>query len=138
MVVTKEGSAGYKRIVENGIPFDIGIYNINTFRRNIFGRRRVANHQSLSRSKLLFSRDNSIDDLYKNISKTISGQDQTISRAIYHGATHYDLYKAEKFLFIKDEPEYAMWFLVHALSEMGYLMCYMNGIFPPREVILQA
>ncbi|NPE06820.1 MAG: nucleotidyltransferase domain-containing protein [Asgard group archaeon] len=138
MVVTKEGNTGYKRVVENGIPFDIGIYNINAFRRNIFGRRRVAYHQSLSRSRLLFSRDNSIDDLYKNISESISGQDQTINRVIYHGATHYDLYKAEKFLFIKDEPEYAMWFLVHALSEMGYLMCYMNGIFPPREVILQA
>jgi len=138
MVVTKEGRDGYKRVVENGIPFDIGIYNINAFRRNIFGRRRVAYHQSLSRSRLLFSRDNSIDDLYKNISESISGQDQAINRVLYHGATHYDLYKAEKFLFIKDEPEYAMWFLVYALSEIGYLMCYMNGIFPPREVILQA
>ena len=138
MIVTKEGSAGYKRVIENGIPIDVGIYNINAFRRNIYGRRRVAYHQSLSRSKIFFSRDNSIDDLYENISESISGQDQTINRVIYHGATHYDLYKAEKFLFIKDEPEYAVWFLVHALSEIGYLMCYMNGIFPPREVILQA
>ncbi len=138
MVVTKEGRDGYKRVVENGIPFDIGIYNINAFRRNIFGRRRVAYHQSLSRSRLLFSRDNSIDDLYKNISESISGQDQAINRVLYHGAVHYDLKKAEKFLYIKDEPEYAVWFLVHALSELCYLMCYMNGIYPPREVILQA
>ncbi|MGC9779622.1 MAG: hypothetical protein HZR80_10310 [Candidatus Heimdallarchaeota archaeon] len=138
MVVTKEGSSGYKRIVENGIPFDIGIYNINAFRRNIFGRRRVAYHQSLSRSRLLFSRDNSIDDMYNNISKSISGQDQEINRILYHGATHYDLKKAEKFLYIKDKPEYSMWLVVHALSVMGYLMCYMNGIFPPREVILEA
>ena len=57
MVVTKEGNSSYKRLVENGIPIDAGVYNINEFRRRVFGRQRVAYHQSLSRSKLLFSRD---------------------------------------------------------------------------------
>jgi predicted nucleotidyltransferase len=138
MVVVKEGRSSYKRLVENGVSIDAGVYNINEFRRRIFGRQRVAYHQSLSRSKLLFSRDGAIDDLYNSIGEKISGQDQAVMRTLYHSATVYDLSKAEKYLFIKNDIEQSFWWTIHALSEMGYLMCYMNGIFPPREVILEA
>ena len=137
MVVTKEGRSGYKRVIENNIPIDIGIYNINSFRRAVFGRRRIAYHQSLSHSKLLFSREGAVKDIYDNLSPYISGQDQGLSRLIYHNATIYDLKKAEKYLFIKNDLEHCFWFTIHALSELGYLMCYINGIFPPREVILE-
>lgn len=137
VVVTKEGRSNYKRFIENGIPIDVGIYNINEFRRRVFGRQRVGYHQSLTKSKLLFSRDGAVTNLFNDISEKISGQDQALSRIVYHSATVYDLSKAEKYLYIKNDLEHSFWFVVHALSELGYLMCYINGIFPPREVILE-
>ncbi|NHJ49164.1 MAG: hypothetical protein FK733_15355 [Asgard group archaeon] len=138
MVITKEGRDGYKRLLENGVQIDAGVYGLDDFRRRINGRQRVAYHQSLCQSKLLFSRDGALTDLFNSISKNISGNDQSEYRLMYSNYTIYDLQKAEKYLYIKSDLEHSLWYTVHALSELGYAMCYMNGIFPPRETILEA
>jgi predicted nucleotidyltransferase len=138
MVITKEGREGYKRLLENGVQIDAGVYGLDEFRRRINGRQRVAYHQSLCQSKLLFSQDGALTDLFNSISKNISGRDQLEMKMLYTNYTIYDLKKAEKYLYIKNDLEHSLWFLVHALSELGYAMCYMNGIFPPRETILEA
>jgi predicted nucleotidyltransferase len=138
MVITKEGRDGYKRLLENGVQIDAGVYGLDEFRRRINGRQRVAYHQSLCQSKLLFSRDGALTDIFNSISKKISGQDQSEFRLMYSNYSIYDLRKAEKYLYIKNDLEHSLWYTVHALSELGYCMCYMNGIFPPRETILEA
>lgn len=138
MVITKEGRDGYKRLLENGVQIDADVYGLDEFRRRINSRQRVAYHQSLCQSKLLFSRDGALTDLFNSISKNISGQDQSELRLMYSNYTIYDLQKAEKYLYIKNDLEHSLWYTVHALSELGYCMCYMNGIFPPRETILEA
>ncbi len=138
MVITKEGRDGYKRLLENGVQIDAGVYGLDEFRRRINGRQRIAYHQSLCQSKLLFSRDGALTELYNSISKNISGKDQSEMRLLYSNYTIYDLQKAEKYLYIKNDLEHSLWYTIHALSELGYCICYMKGVFPPRETISEA
>ena len=55
----------------------------------------------------------------------------------YDLAVQYDLRKSEKYLYIKRDTAHSFHFLIHALSELGYLLCYLNDVYPPREVILR-
>jgi len=137
-VVMKQGKQRVVRFTELGIPIAAYILTLDQLRRRAHGRGRIGNHQLLSRSKLLYSRDDVVTDFFNNLNKEISGQDQAMMQMTYHSATIFDLEKSEKFLYIKNNLEHSFFFLQHALSELGYLLCYINGIYPPREVIKKA
>lgn len=137
-VVIKEGKQTTKQFTEFGIPISAYVLTLDQLRRRAHGRGRVGAHQVLNRGKLLYSRDDVLTDFFNNLNKEISGQDQAVMQISYHAATVYDLEKAEKFLYTKNNLEHSFFFLVHALSELGYLLCYIKSIYPPREVILKA
>ncbi|HUU77920.1 MAG TPA: hypothetical protein VMX55_06205 [candidate division Zixibacteria bacterium] len=135
-VITEEGKHRWTRLIENNIPIDIAIYSKNDFQRRALGRESVPYNQVLSRSKLLFSRDDSFTDFYNNLNTQIGERDKTSHQIIYFNATTYDIKKAEKYLYIKNNIALSLYYLMHGVSELGYFICYLNGIYPPREVIL--
>jgi len=136
-VITKEGQHKTVRLVENGVPFDVDTYSRDAFIRTVQSRRGVTYHQLLSYSKLLFSCDESLTDFYNNLSFKVGKRDLHSLLVIYHQAVLYDFKKSEKYLFIKDDVAHSFHFFVHGMNEMGYLLCYLNEVFPPREVMLK-
>ncbi|MFW9834024.1 MAG: hypothetical protein ACFFEK_08530 [Candidatus Thorarchaeota archaeon] len=136
-VITDEGRYRTTRLVENGIPIDVQIHSRDAFMRRTQSHRGRGALQFLSYSKLVFSRDCSFTDYYKNMSKKVGVRDRNITQMIYHGAVTYDFQKAEKYLYIKDDLAHSFHSLLHGLSELGYLLCYLNDEWPPREVILK-
>ncbi|MHA1307626.1 MAG: hypothetical protein ACTSQN_10095 [Candidatus Heimdallarchaeota archaeon] len=137
-IITKETKNKSARFTEYGIPISAYILTLDQLRRRAHGGGRVGTHQVLCRSKLLFSQDDAVTDFFNNLNKEISGQDQAVMQISYHAATVFDLEKAEKFLYTKNNLEHSFFFCVRALSELGYLLCYINGIYPPREVIMKS
>ncbi|NHJ86147.1 MAG: nucleotidyltransferase domain-containing protein [Asgard group archaeon] len=137
-VITAEGQHRWTRLIENGIPIDIAIYNENEFKRRVQGRSAsIYYHQFLAYSKLVFSRDETFTKFYNNIDRKLGTQDKGAIQILYHFATLYDLEKAEKFLFIKKDLVHSFYYLMHAISEFGYFICYKNSTYPPREVLLK-
>jgi predicted nucleotidyltransferase len=136
-VITDEGRYRTARLVENGIPIDMQIHSRDGFMRRVQSHRGRGALQFLSYSRLVFSRDCSFTDFYKNLSKKVGARDRNINQIIYHGATRYDFEKAEKYLYIKNDLAHSFHSLMHGISEMGYLLCYLNDEWPPREVIIK-
>jgi len=136
-VIADEGQYRTTRLIEKGIPIDIQIHSRDGFMRRIQSHRGRGALQFLAYSKLVFSRDCSFTDFYKNMSKKVGVRDRNIVQMIYHGAVTYDFQKAEKYLYIKDDLTHSFHSLLHGLSELGYLLCYLNDEWPPREVILK-
>ena len=136
-VITDEGHHRTTRMIEYGIPIDVEIYNRDEFKRTIQSARGRGMLQVLSFGKLVFSRDCSFTEFYRGMSWNVGKRDREHLQILYHLATLYDLSKAEKYLYIKKDIAHSFHFLIHALSEMGYLICYINDVFPPREVILR-
>ncbi len=136
-IITDEGQYRTNRLIENGVPIDIQSHSRDGFMRRIQSPRGRGFLQSLAYSKLVFSRDCSFTDFYKNLDKKVGLRDRRLLQIIYHGAVQYDLEKAEKYLYIKEDLTHSFHSLLHGLSELGYLLCYLNDTWPPREVILK-
>ncbi|MFW9809892.1 MAG: hypothetical protein ACFFE6_11010 [Candidatus Thorarchaeota archaeon] len=136
-VIVDEGQHRTARLVEYGVPIDVGIYNKNEFMRRIQHTRGRGIWQVLTYSKLVFSRDCSFTDWYKNRSKNVGVRDRGYLQMLYFMAVKFDLQKAEKYLYIKNDLAHSFHFFLHGLSELGYLLCYLNDVWPPREVILK-
>ncbi len=136
-VITDEGRYKSTRVVEHGIPIDLQIFSRNDFMRRMQSQRGRGMLQVLTYSKLVFSRDCSFTDFYKNLDKKVGLRDRLLNQIIYFQATRHDLEKAEKYLYIKEDLAHSFHSLLHGLSELGYLLCYLNNVWPPREVILK-
>ncbi|MGY5875371.1 MAG: nucleotidyltransferase domain-containing protein [Candidatus Thorarchaeota archaeon] len=138
MVVTDEGNHRITRLIENGVPIDIRIYSRNDFMRRIQRPRGTSILQFLAnKSKLLFSRDCSFTEFYNNLNMTVGKRDRDYLQITYYNAVIYDLNKSEKFLYIKNDLAHSFHSLIHGLSELGYLLCYLNDAYPPREVVIR-
>ncbi|MDH4212663.1 MAG: nucleotidyltransferase domain-containing protein [Candidatus Thorarchaeota archaeon] len=136
-VITDDGKHRTARLVEFGVPIDVQIYSRDDFMRHVQSPRGLGLLQFLTYSKLVFSRDCSLTDFYKNLNKNVGTRDRQLQQMGYDLAVRYDLSKSEKYLYIKRDLPHSFHFLIHALSELGYLLCYLNDIYPPREVILR-
>lgn len=136
-VITDEGQYRATRLIEHGVPIDIQTHSRDGFMRRIQSPRGRGFLQALAYSKLVFSRDCSFTEFYKNLDKKVGLRDRRLLQVIYHEAVRYDFQKAEKFLYIKNDLAHSFHSLIHGLSELGYLLCYLNDTWPPREVILK-
>lgn len=137
-VITDEGRHRTARLIEHGVPIDVAIYSRNHFMRLIQRPRGVGILQVLGNSKLIFSRDCSFTDFYRNLSKQVGMRDKDYLQITYHSAVTFDLSKAEKYLYIKKDLANSFRYFVHGMNELGYLICYIHGMYPPREVIVRA
>ncbi len=137
-VITDEGRYHNARLVEHGVPIDVEIYSKDNFMRRIQQPRGTTILQLLAhKSKLLFSRDCSFTEFYENLNTNVGKRDRDYLQIMYYNAVLYDLNKSEKFLYIKNDLAHSFHSLIHGLSELGYLLCYLNNTYPPREVVVR-
>ena len=94
-------------------------------------------HSAFSKSRLLFTRDESIRKLYDKV-LVMGSKDRQIQLMLAGGSVLPALYKAEKFLVIKNDPQYSFIWLTFMYPGLAKIECYLHGEIAGREVIQQA
>lgn len=125
-------------LTEDGI-----LINASTFDRRKFKRRLDAGfqggffHSWISRSTLLYTRDETFRELYESLSELGDGDKALL--LLGHGCSAVgDLAKAQKWLLVKNDVMYSYYWLMRSLNNLATIEVIMHDHIPGREVILQA
>ena len=94
-------------------------------------------HSSFSKSSLLFTRDESIKELYQSAQK-LGTHDRQVQLFRAGSMTIPMLYKAEKFLYHKKDPQYSFIWITYAYNWLAQIEVYTHSQIAGREVIHQA
>jgi predicted nucleotidyltransferase len=94
-------------------------------------------HSTLSKSRLLFARDETLGKLWENL-RSLGSRDRQI--AVLRSATRltYCLYKARKFCEVRGDPHGAYLWLTHAFPLLAQIEVNLSGQIADREVLDQA
>lgn len=134
----KKSAAKAFALTEGGLNIHAVLWPRSEFRQLIEGSLQSSfMHSSFAKSKLLFSRDPSIQELYENV-HTLGSRDQQVQ--VLRAATNVlpILYKAEKWLVVKKDPDYSFLWIMHCVETLARVEVYLDGQIAGREVIQQA
>ncbi|MFX1536509.1 MAG: hypothetical protein ACFFDI_20020 [Promethearchaeota archaeon] len=127
-----------KILVEHGIMLDAYIYSRNEFKKRLQGSFEGSIlHSFFSKSTLLFTKDETIKEYYDYINH-VGERDKELQLMQYYTFSYYLLTKAEKNLYIKNDPNLSYYFIARAVTELAKLEVVINGQIPLRDVINQA
>ena len=145
VLVTAEPPAGGGKFSKEGVSLvehDVNLHAMvvgrSEFRKMVEGSLLGSfMHSMLSLGRVLFSRDESITELVENAGELGSRDRRTqLFRA---GAWAVGpLYKAEKFLRMKNDPHLAYLWLTFAYTPLAQVEVFEQGGIPSREVLQQA
>ena len=108
------------------------------FRRTLeSSRRNSIQHSIYARSKLLFSKDPSINELYQQINK-LGRHDLQIQMMGHAQQTVAVLYKAKKWHLIKNDPHYTAHWILNTASCLACLVVSRAGRLVDREALVEA
>jgi hypothetical protein len=136
-VAAKKEAKGFA-LTENGVNIHAMLWSRSAFKQMIEGSLQSSvMHSSFTRSKLLFTRDPSIEELYNNVQK-MGSRDQQIQ--VLRAATNVlgVLYKAEKWFFVRKDLNYSFLWIMHCVQALAYVEVYLDSQIAGREVIQQA
>lgn len=125
-------------LVEEGVTIHAVVYPRAKFRQMLEGSLQGSFfHSTVVRSTLLFSRDQALREAYEN-ARHLGEKDRQIQ--LLRAATSLLplLVKAEKWLTVKRDPNYAFVWLMHVVVGLAQVDVLLNGEIPGREVIHQA
>ena len=94
-------------------------------------------HSSFSKSSLMYTYDESIKDLY-NTAMELGSRDRQVQLFRAGALALPMLYKAEKFLFHKNDPQYSFLWITYMYSWLAQIETYTHHQIAGREVIHQA
>ena len=94
-------------------------------------------HSIHSQSKLLFSKDESIEAWFEETDR-ISDRDQEFQLLRAGANVPPNLYKAEKWFYAKNDLNYSFLWLLYVVNELASVEVVLNSEVPGREVIHQA
>lgn len=129
-----EGAA----LLENDVYIHVFMQPRSAFRKMIEGGLQSSfMHSALAQSRLLFTHDESIRDLYDGI-RALNARDRQVQ--LMHAASHVipTLYKAEKWFHVRRDLHYAFLYIMLCVSSLAKIEVFMNGQLAGREVIQQA
>ena len=125
-------------LVQDGIPIHAELVTRNELRRVVgraLGGSRIQSF--LIGSKLLFSKDPTIEDIYRDV-KHVGSRDRDL-QVMVHGSYLVEiLSKVEKWLTVKNDPLYASVFFTQAVQNLARIVTLLHGDVPLREAIDQA
>jgi predicted nucleotidyltransferase len=126
-------------LVENGIIINAFIYNRSQFKRDFDSELSSSQfHSWISKTKLIYTRDDTLKELYDNLSGVGEG-DRDLQLLKYAAFSIAGLAKAQKFLYIKKDPLYSAYFILSdMLQNLARIEVLLNGGIPLRDVIYQA
>lgn len=125
-------------LVEHGINIHACVYPRSKFVHAVVGASQGSFfHSTLTRSVLLFSSDDALQEAYEN-ARHLGERDREVQ--LLRAATSLlpALVKAEKWLVVKNDPDYCFVWLMHVVSGLAQVDVLLSGEIPGREVIHQA
>lgn len=129
-----EGAA----LLENDVYIHVFMQPRSAFRKMIEGGLQSSfMHSALAQSRLLFTHDESIRDLYDGI-RALNARDRQVQ--LMHAASHVipTLYKAEKWLHVRRDLHYAFHYIMYCINGLAQIEVFMHDQLAGREVIQQA
>lgn len=129
-----EGAA----LLENDVYIHVFMQPRSAFRKMIEGGLQSSfMHSALARSRLLFTHDETIRELYDGI-QALHSRDRQVQ--LMHAASHVipTLYKAEKWFHVRRDLHYAFLYIMLCANSLAKIEVFMHGQLAGREVIQQA
>ena len=128
----------YYWLVEDGINISASVVSRNRFKRIMEGALQGSFEHSIhSQSKLLFSKDESIEAWFEETDR-ISDRDQEFQLLRAGANVPPNLYKAEKWFYAKNDLNYSFLWLLYVVNDLARVEVVLNSEVPGREVIHQA
>ncbi|MCH8295423.1 hypothetical protein IH992_30425 [Candidatus Poribacteria bacterium] len=125
-------------LVENDVNINVTIYRRNEYKRMVEGQLQAnALHSVLLRSKILFSKDETIGEWHKNLEYIGERDRETRLMSVASGAFGA-LAKAEKWFFVKHDYDYSFLYLTFVVDSLARIEVITHGEVPKRKVIYQA
>lgn len=125
-------------LVEDGIIINAYSFNRREFKRNFESALRSSQfHSWLSQTKLLFTRDETLSELFEAMSE-IGDSDREMLLLQHATLAIADLIKAEKFLVVKQDPLLSYHWAMRSITSLATIEVLLQGHIPLRDVLPQA
>jgi uncharacterized protein len=125
-------------LVENGVNIHASLQSRSHFKRMIEGSlQNTFMHSFFSQSRVLFTRDETIRELYDNVHR-FGAKDRGVQLLRAGTGVLPCLYKAQKWFHAKNDLNYAFLWIMYCVSEMARIEVFLNHQLAGREVIQQA
>jgi predicted nucleotidyltransferase len=139
-LIAREGKKGEESycLVENGVNIHVAIIPRSQFKRGLEKALQSSMiHSSFSKSKLLFSSDETINEWYQNVNH-LGARDKEIQ--LLRAATWVlpSLTKAEKWFYVKKDLDYSFLWIMYSINGLATIETLMNDEVTGRDVIHQA
>jgi len=141
MIIQRDGLQREYRdcwLVQDGINISASIISRNRFKRMMEGALQGSFvHSIRSQSKLLFSKDESIETWLEETDR-IGARDQEFQLLRVAASVPPLLDKAEKWFYVKHDLTYSFLWIMYVVNALARVEVVLNGEAPGREVIHQA
>ncbi|MEO6891839.1 MAG: nucleotidyltransferase domain-containing protein, partial [Ktedonobacteraceae bacterium] len=140
LLVSRENKIAhrYYSLLENDISIQVHMGTRSNFRamveRSLQGS---FTHSIISRSTLLFSSDDSIQDYYRNVAH-VGSKDREYQLLNVVADILPVLTKAEKWLYVKKDPIYSFLWLMFLINRLAAIEVLLHNDVAMREVVQQA
>ena len=125
-------------LVENGINIHAFITSRGKFKRMIEGALQSSFvHSSFSKSRLLFTRDETLRELYEN-KDHLGSRDREVQLLRAGTGVLPPLMKAEKWFHVKKDLNYSFLWVMKLVEGLAQIEVFLKGEIAGREVIQQA
>ena len=125
-------------LVENGVNIHATLQSRSQFKRMIEGSlQSTFMHSFFSQSRLLFTRDETIRELYENVER-LGSKDREVQLFRAGTGVLLCLYKAQKWFHAKKDLDYTFLWIMYCVSELARIEVFLNHQVAGREVIQQA
>ena len=129
-----EGAA----LLENDVYIHVFMQPRAAFRKMIEGGLQSSfMHSSFAESRLLFTHDESIRELYNGIGE-LRARDRQVQLMQAGAFVIPTLYKAEKWLHVKQDLHYSFLYILHCVNGLAKIEVFLHSQLASREVIQQA
>lgn len=125
-------------LVEDGINIHAMLVSRTKFKQSLEGSLQGGfMHSSLSRGRLLFSSDSSLEEYFRDAQR-VGARDRDVQLMRAGSMVVYSLSKAEKWFHVKKDPDYTLLWLLYTVEHLAKIEVLTHGQVPMREAIHQA
>ena len=125
-------------LVEDGVNINVTMHPRKRYQQLLEGGLQGSElHSVLSRSRVLFSRDEAIEEWHNDL-KYIGQRDQETQLMNAGNGIFAMLTKAEKWFYLKKDLNYSFLYIMFVVQQLAQVETIMHGEVPKRKAIYQA
>ena len=125
-------------LVEDGVHINVTMYPRKQYQQTLEGGLQGSElHSVLSRSRVLFSRDEVIEEWHSDL-KHVGQRDRETQLINAGNGIFAQLTKAEKWCYVKKDFNYSFLYIMFVVEQLARVETIMHGEVPTRKAIYQA